>query len=170
MNYADKYNIPSIYQEDSLSLAINIHKEDLLKKYPLEKLKTDIRRQVERNTRYLRSNADLHLMELKINPFLLLYEMSSRHTKSSVYSILIPSIISQEELELVSIPLGITGRFFKSIYNKYRNGEAFLLEDIISSVKEACTSNLAMEKLLLAIKRLLYMHAIIIKEAETEKP
>lgn len=170
MNCAVKSKIPVVDRKEGVSEIVNAHKRLLAERYSSGYLLKTIGRQVVNNMDYLRNHADLFSVWMKINPFVLLYETTFSSPVSSGYSILLPSILSAEAIILTSIPLGITGKFFKSIYRSYAPGDRFCLDDIISAVGVTSASAETIEKLSLALKRLLYVHAIIIEEAETEKP
>lgn len=170
MNYADKSEIPFVDRKENVHEVMTAYKQFLSATYPCPYLVETIRRQAVNNWDGLRSQARLFSANMKINPFALLYEISLSSPAASGYSIFLPSILSEKELLLTSVPLGITGKFFKSIYTNYATDELFCLNDIISSVKGASASAETTGKLSLALKRLLFVHAIIIEEAETEKP
>lgn len=170
MNYSVKSEIPVVDRKEGVGELMNAYKQFLSAKYPFDYLLKSVRKQVVNNLDCLRNPACLFSVNMKINPFALLYEITFSSSVTAGYSILLPSILSDKELLLTSIPLGVTGRFFKSIYTHYDSDQLFRLDDIVLSVKGASASAETTEKLTLALKRLLYVHAIIIEEADTEKP
>lgn len=170
MTCAVKPAIPVVDRKERVNEIVDAHKRFLTERYSFNYLLKTIRRQAVNNLDCLRNPETLFSVSMKINPLIRLYEITLSSPASSGYSILLPSILSLEDLLLTSIPLGVTGKFFKSIYTNYQSGEAFRFNDIISSVSGAATSSETIKKLSLALKRLLYVHAIIIEEAETEKP
>lgn len=169
-----QYNKESLYELFHVKSISNsdvhefkLFKKELLEKYALQEITQNIRNFVSYNL-YCSQNWEFIKSKLVfvINP----YVKSIKHYNYSGKKecvLIMPSILSEKELIMIQFQLGVISDFYVSLCEKYGKSESFTLLDIVNCLRIKDKKSLA--KISMALKRLLYMNAIIIYKGGNRK-